>query len=263
MAVTGIDDIALGLAGKTSNPLAKTSPTTVAGGVFSLWNMTGFPGGQGVYPTGGGAGAVPTNATAGSFVWTNPTGGKKTYLGRAAANLTTSCGLVIADRLVHSGPHAFASGAIASVTATTPLTRQTTGRGVELWIEIATAMSALACTLTFSYTNEQGVAGRTGTCVVAASSTIHRMYPVTLQAGDQGVRSVESCSGSAAPTGNWNIVLMMQEALINVGAYVGNDYDWQRLGLPEIPDDAALFLMAIPSTTTLGIMMGSVDLIQV
>ncbi len=118
--------------------------------------------------------------------------------------------------------------------------------------------------MTFSYTNELGVAGRTATLSIPSAMGAGRALQATLQAGDKGVRSVESCTSSATPAGSgtFNVVLLKQHAHLNLIASVGADYDWQYIGLPEIPDSACLFLLVMAVTAS-GNMAGAIDLIQV
>ena len=104
--------------------------------------------------------------------------------------------------------------------ATNALTRYTDGAGVMMMAVGQSASSAIG-TFTVSYTNQDGVAGRTsqatftkiisggGTLVSSSTNAVAGSHPfVGLQAGDTGVRSVESVTFSAAGGGLMAIVLV-------------------------------------------------------
>ena len=104
--------------------------------------------------------------------------------------------------------------------ATNALTRYTDGAGVMMMAVGQSASSAIG-TFTVSYTNQDGVAGRTsqatftkiisggGTLVSSSSNAVTGSHPfVGLQAGDTGVRSVESVTFTAAGGGLMAIVLV-------------------------------------------------------
>jgi hypothetical protein len=68
--------------------------------------------------------------------------------------------------------------------------------------EITTVLSATPVTLTITYINQAGVAGRTGTIgPITASSAVGTRFAMTLQAGDYGITDVTAVARSAAPTG--------------------------------------------------------------
>lgn len=104
--------------------------------------------------------------------------------------------------------------------ATNALTRYTDGQGVMMMAVGQSASSAIG-TFTVRYTNSAGVAGRTsqatftkiisggGTLVSSSTNAVAGSHPfVGLQAGDTGVRSVESVTFSAAGGGLMAIVLV-------------------------------------------------------
>ena len=104
--------------------------------------------------------------------------------------------------------------------ATNALTRYTDGAGVMMMAVGQSASSAIG-TFTVRYTNSAGVAGRTsqatftkiisggGTLVSSSTNAVAGSHPfVGLQAGDTGVRSVESVTFTAAGGGLMAIVLV-------------------------------------------------------
>jgi len=54
--------------------------------------------------------------------------------------------------------------------------------------------------ITITYVNQDGVAGRTATGKINRNAVVNDIYPVTLQAGDYGVRDVTNVTHSAANT---------------------------------------------------------------
>lgn len=103
---------------------------------------------------------------------------------------------------------------------TVSLPRYTDGKGV-MMMAVAQSAASTVGTFTVSYTNQDGVAGRTsnitytkavaggGTIVSSTTSAASGSQPfIQLQAGDSGVRSVESVTFSAAGGGLLAIVLV-------------------------------------------------------
>jgi hypothetical protein len=154
-------------------------------------------------------------------------------------------------------------------TVTTPgsLTRpDANGDSVEAWIETYTAFTPAATTLSMSYTNQAGTSGRTGTSAAFAASSVvaGRMFTMNLQAGDSGVRSVQSVTwgGAGAVAGNFGITLLRRVAEFNsVVGGSGETFGAFEVRMPRIYDDACLALAWQPLGTT-GIVFGSFDIGQ-
>lgn len=105
-------------------------------------------------------------------------------------------------------------------TASQVLTRYTTGEGVMIMAVAQSAASSVG-TFTVNYTNSDGVSGRTsdvtytkavaggGTLISSTTNVIAGSQPfIQLQAGDKGVRSIESVTFSAAGGGLMALVLV-------------------------------------------------------
>lgn len=103
---------------------------------------------------------------------------------------------------------------------TVTLPRYTTGTRVQM-MAVGQSASSTVGTFTVNYTNQDGVAGRTsqttytkvisggGTLVSSSNSAVTGSHPfIGLQAGDSGVRSVESVTFSGAGGGLMAIVLV-------------------------------------------------------
>lgn len=260
MAILDVDAFIAGLLEPVCG-FNKQSITTVAGGYFSLWDAPGQPGAGSLSIGNTTTGVIPTDATAGAFPFTNPSSGNS-YLARAAASLASVGSLILYDRLHHSGSYTSVNGNI-NTTDMTAIDRGSDGAGVEVWAEINSALSAVATTITITYTNQDGTAGRTGSVTLPASAITRRMFPFALQSGDTGVRSIENIAGSAAPTGTFNIVMLRSLAEIAVSlAGVAGKANFVELGMPRIYNDACIAMMYVANTTTSGQIKGSFKMAQ-
>ncbi|MGL4174942.1 MAG: hypothetical protein ACRCSN_02605, partial [Dermatophilaceae bacterium] len=192
MAIT--TDSGLVSATASGQPVEITKTTaigTIAFQPFSLLDVAGTPG-SGTLAVGNVAnGLVPTDATNG-YPTINAFGGANLgHLGRVSWSNTVPCRLALYDRLFNSGSHSLATlGPFGLSAQPSYLTRSPTGDGLGcvIFLEINTAVAASAATVAITYTNEQGVTGRsTGASVSLASFTTRRLVPMPLQAGDRGV----------------------------------------------------------------------------
>jgi hypothetical protein len=257
MAITTVDQLVA--AAKQQRPFYKPSLGAKAAAAFqSMWTSAGMPGAGAAQGTA--AGAICDNTTAGSLPWTSPGGANTAYLAALEWACTTAGVFWLVDRLVHTSA---LSGIVttAQTVNSAALTRYTTGEDVECWIEIYAATGATAVTATVSYTNEAGTAGRTGTASIVATTVAGQMFPVALQAGDKGVRSVQSVtlSASTLTAGNFGITLIKRLATLNVPAANGGGVlDWGGTGFPQVAAGACLSWICLASTTSTGILTGLV-----
>lgn len=149
-------------------------------------------------------------------------------------------------------------------------TRYADGRGVQL-MPVVVAGQTGGQPFTVKYTNSDGVSGRvTQTHVMGTQfvngTILHSIqanasYPnngpfLSLQAGDSGVRSVESVTiGGVGDVGLFALVLVKPLAtfsLFGIDAPTEVDY-WQDMAsMPEILDDAYLSLVVLPNGTLSG-----------
>lgn len=262
MAVSTLDALTAALtAGETRTFLKSAFTGEGAGTWHSLWQVAGMPGAAATPPTGNGE--IPTDATVGAFPFTNAVGAANNYLGYISASSTVAGTLILYDRLWHNSG---LSGTVTTAqTFTQPaLTRFTDGKGVELWAEFYSAIGATGATLTATYTDQDGNASNSATYVHPANAeTVGQMVPLTLAAGDYGVRSVQQVTWSISTgvAGNFGLVLMKRIATIplqtlNVAA-VGNAFS---TGLREIPDDACLAFQVQCSAASMGIISGDLTI---
>ncbi len=213
----------------------------------SAWTVAGLPG-QGVAPSSGLAGDVPTDATTGSFPFTNPTSGdlylarmhvRDSFAGHSYQYLT------VYDRLWHNsgiGVTTLTAQTVNSVALTRP---NSNGDTAELWWEVYATMGSGTPTWTASYTNSAGTSGRTATSsVMATTNPVGRTGPFNLDSGDTGVRSVQSVTISATHTsGTQGLVIRRPVTSIRQFSYKTLRVDPLTLGLPRISNDACLELI--------------------
>lgn len=261
MAITTVDGLVAG-SKQTINYYKASATSKGAGSFHSVWTTAGLPGAGAA--AGSAAGAACTNATTGAIPFSNPAGGNTEYLMGFDLTGATAGTWFLYDRLVHTST---LSGTVttAQTVNSAALTRYTTGDGVECWLEFYSATGATAVTATVSYTNQAGTAGRSGSAAVVATTVAGQLIPVTLQAGDTGVQSVQSVTLSATTgtAGNFGITLLYRLAhasvsLVNTGCLL----DWQATGLPEIQSNACLALGVLCSATNTGIVTGLVKTVE-
>ena len=245
--------------------------TAKAGGSYQgAYPLAGFPGASATQPppvgtpgTVGQGGAVPLNADS-RVRFTNPTSPALTYLARMAAVLAQPGSITLFDRLWHNSG---LSGTLTSAqnVNSMALTRpDALGADTELWLQVYTPTGVTQVTATASYTNDQGVAGRTATAILISSPIAGQMIPFTLQSGDYGVRSVQTVTLSATTgtAGNWGLVILRRITTLVTAANGASERDVFDLGMPQIHDSACLDFVVVGSSSTMGPVSGDLELIQ-
>lgn len=266
MAITSLD---LALAGE--RPLEEFSKalsgTLVVGRPYTPFYAVGVPGAA-VAPTPGLAGAALT--TYAGQIPVPPALGN-THISYFQAASSANYGTVmLADRLWHNSGITITLTTAQTVNSVAFPARDkggtTDGVGVYLGVEVSAATGAGTPTITVSYTNSAGVAGRTGTNIVptVASSVVGTFYPIGLQAGDVGVRSVQTITLSATWTSG-TIHLVAYRPIIPVtlpavgaagalNAVTGN--------MPRLYDNSVPFLIYRSQATTTTQLSGAVKFTQ-
>ena len=264
MAITTLDGVIAGAQPPEFFQKA-VSGTLVAGRPHSFWPIGGKPGAGG--QNGTLAGATLTSPVAGQIPFSNPGVGLNAYLSRFLGSALQPGTLILADRLWSNGGFTITSATAQTVNSVAWPARDhdgsTNGRGVLLGVEVSGATGAGTPTITVSYTESQvPTAGRTGTNSVAtvASSIVGTFYPIGLQAGDVGVRSVQTLTLSATWTsGTINLVAYRPIASIPiVGAGIPGIVDAITGNMPRLYNGTVPFLIFIPSTTTTTTVQGDV-----
>ena len=264
MAITTVDGAVAGMRPTVFFAKAVT-PTLVAGKPQSLWGLGGSPGAGSFDTTKNGVTLSSSSSlVAGQIYHSDPASGNA-YLARFTAAATIPGTLLLCDRLWHNGGYTITStSAQASTTPTWPsrdADGATSGAGVILGLEVSSATGSGTPTITISYTNSGGTSGRTGTNIwpTAASSAAGSFFPISLQAGDIGVKSVESLTLSASWTsGTINLVAYRVLAALELaGAYVPNAIDIISGGMPRLHNGVVPFLIFVPNTTTASYISGA------
>jgi hypothetical protein len=186
----------------------------------------------------------------------------------AHANVNTATSFLFADLLLYypfidtdSLDLQEMTNYVDSPTTADALPRYTDGAGVQMML-VALAPYVAGGSITVSYTNSAGVAGRsTGAVALNASGAISNLMTsgsttggagpfLPLQSGDSGVRSVESVTCSAPNTGLAALVLVKplattQLADASLQSCAETDHLLEHgLMMPRIEDGAYLSLLA-------------------
>lgn len=226
------------------------------------------------------AGTAPTTATACSNATTGalsyqvlgliPSTTKTRRVGYINAKFQNSgvaalSGVFLVDRLSHQGGlSAVVTTAQTTNLPTAALTRYTSGEGVFLGIEIYSQIGGTGTTITVSYTNQAGTAGRTSKAIAFGSTfrNAGAIYIMPLQDGDTGVRSVESVTvlATTGTAGNFGVTLFKVLAVYPATSAAFGQVTGYPEGLtsflgmggqsPVIENNACLQLMALPSLTS-------------
>lgn len=243
--------------------------TLVAGRPASLWSLAGNPG-AGSFDTTLNGVTLSSSSTipSGAIPHYDPASGNA-HLHYLEGMATQAGRLLLLDRIWHNGGYTITStSAQNSTTPTWPSrcptsgtddTPTTTGLGVLLALEISAATGAGTPTITISYTNQAGTASRTATNIIAtvASSAIGATYFIGLQAGDTGVRSVQSLTLSATWTsGTMNLVAYRRLASVPVGALIPGAIGPTSGTGQRIYNGTVPWLVFVPNTTTASVVSG-------
>ena len=272
MALTTNDGLTAALANARGFAWFKANVTAEAVGRFhSYWFVPGNPGAA-IADSPGLAGVAITNAFGSGIIpFTSPGGANTVYLGAFSAVGATAGQVILYDRLWHnSGIVGNTTGAQTVNSVAWPARDEngsTLGANVGLWLECQTATTnaGVVANTTVGYTNSAGVAGRVGNLVPdwPATGVAGTMVPFSLQAGDVGVRSVQSITlgTSYGAGGVVRLVAARQLCTLpipipNVGQSL-NFYDAGRVLHPG----SALALMQLVTATAQGLIMG--DFLQI
>ena len=140
--------------------------------------------------------------------------------------------------------------------------RYTTGAGVRI-MAVSVAGRTGGASFFVSYTNSDGVSGRTSGTVLQNSVSVNGSIVtsqqaangaagpfIPLQSGDTGVRSIESVTMTGTDVGLFTLVLvkpLAQTILRGIDAPSECDYLMTKgLNMPEIKDDAYLNFVCLP-----------------
>lgn len=268
MAITTMDGLVSALGNSKDQQLFFPSATNVAGGwvwlnyaVTSSFGILAIPAAS----SAGGKTYTQTAGVAGYPKWS--AGGASSYIGRIGVSFVTAGTVHIYDTLWACSGFNGTLLTAQAVTGFTGLpTRNTTGAGCEIWVYGTTAVGATASNITVQYTNSSAVAGRvTVATPMIASLPAFRMFQVPLQSGDVGVQSIQSVTLSASTGTAGSFGVMIVDRLCSISSPVPNvsvSADFATLGLPAIDDTSVLSFVSQGTTTSTGIIMGQMSIVQ-
>lgn len=270
MAITSEDGLVQAFVAYPVDANKDASTAEAAGIKHSLWYGTGNPG-AGAAPGSGLNGAVFTGPVTGALPYPAAVAGKTVYLARVDFSQGANAACVeIYDKLWGNVPVVTTTTSQAITSPTFPArdaSGSTAGAQVRLFLECssATGNGAPITNTTAAYTNSDGAASRTATLVsYPATAVAGTFVPFNLQAGDSGVRSVQSITlGTSYVSGAIHLVAARFIARIPLpSASVPVDRDWMQLLLPAVWDNPVLFLTVVPTGTAVGAVLGSVSFAQ-
>lgn len=239
--------------------VTKTTGTLEAiGTLHSTFYNNGTPGAASA-PVPGLSGAALTSY-AGQFLVPAPIAGKEIALTGFSVQGSVIGTAILADRLWHN------SGISSTLTTAQTINSapwparcwdyalngwDTDGDGINVAAEVSQATTNVAVVvITVSYTNSAGVSGRTGTITMPATAQLGTFVPMVLQAGDRGVRSVQTITAAAAIGGTYHLVAFRQIARVKCTiANVTSTLAERRVKAP-LADNTVPFLLWLPSATT-------------
>jgi hypothetical protein len=253
MAITTLTGLLAGM-----RPLInfnKQMQTSSLPNVSSTW-------GQGTTPAAGAFnttlnGVTLSSPVTGQIPFTNPASGNA-YLARLeAASVSTSTTLILADRLWHNGGINITSTSAQGITSPTWPARDangaTSGEGVFIALEVSSVAGGATPTVTISYTNQAGTAGKTSSIVGNSNAGGSLFYRFPLESGDTGVQSVQSITLSTSwVSGTINLVAFRGIAALPM-PFANKVYalDAINAAMPRLfSGSVPFFLMACSSSNT-------------
>lgn len=257
MTITTIDQAILG-----TKPIEYfhnvVSGTLVAGRPFCPLMSAGIPGAATV-PTPGMSGATLDRTLSGALAFPATQASQSIHLANFIASTSANTGvLMLVDFLWWNSGISLTSTSAQTINSVTWPARDdnesTNGAGVFVGLFITTGTGAGTPTLTLGYTNQAGTAGRTANTLqaTAASSALGTFYQFALQAGDTGVRSIQTYQQSATWTsGVVHLVAYRIIATLDIVSS-GQPEALNILtgGLPRAWDATCPVLVYIPASTT-------------
>ena len=242
----------------------KASLTCVAGRQSSLWR---------VLPD---AGATPTTAVActrdtlGAIFLRNSTSIQR--ITQIVCSLQQSGFIVISDRLVQSGGLSAIVTTEQTTNLPTPdLPRYTDGVGVMGALEIYTALGATLATATVSYIDDRDMTLTSPEFQIGATGFIEsgRMLEIPLASGSRGIKKVLSVklSNSTVTAGNFGVTLYKPLFPLSMPNLGSQQFIFEPIiggcgNFPEIDNGACLFYIVRPFTTSTGIWLSAIRIME-
>ncbi len=209
-------------------------------------------------------GALLSKASTGFYNFADPDTGESVYLERGRYTLSSTSA---------SSSHRWMDAiwacrsldgtltTVQNITGFPAYTRtDSNGVGLMMFLYAYAAAGATATNATITYTNTAGTGGRTSVATVPSSglSVLGACFVAPLQAGDLGVKSVESVqlSASTGTAGSVGVLLARPVGFEGCAGPEasgdGVDDDWMHTGLGLLDDDAALIPIVYGTAATYG-----------
>jgi hypothetical protein len=171
----------------------------------------------------------------------------------------------VSDVLFKAGAYAFTAGTTtlsAQPSYSSRVPGGTDFTNTQIWIEVTTAfVTGTAWQVQVTYTNQAGTAGRTSIISAAqavAALTLGKRFMLALQAGDSGVRTIESVivtnGGTAMTAGNFNVLVLrpLWSGRVRI-ANDGDTHDLTKTGMNQVFGDSAIDVMVNADSTATGL----------
>lgn len=230
----------------------QSSGSAVAGRWYDFFRSTGYPTAGNYTGSAGVATALNSNSTGATWIGDDSvTPDTKRLQGlRAWTSGTNATGwLWLVDYLLYYPSCVVSTGSGTTLDNTVTLPRYTDGVGVEAMVVVQTALGAASPALTFTYTNSTPTGSRTSLAQTALANSLPTNTLVggtpfiRKQAGDVGIRSIDSYSITSGTTGTVAIVLYKPIVPIPIGI-INTLYERDTISgivsFPEIKDGACL-----------------------
>jgi hypothetical protein len=261
MAITSATQLAGSLLLPPSLYARNTTNKSAAGTLGTMFYTGPVPAAPAA-PAPGLAGQALTSY-AGQIPFPAAVAGQTVYLAQLQGYVSSSNAqpTLLVDRLWHNSGVVMTTTTAQTIDSVTWPARDrngaTSGDGVMVALEWRTASTnaGAVTTVSMSYTNSAGTAGRTATIpTIPANVAANAWFDFTLQAGDTGVQSIQSVTlGTSFVTGAMHMVAHRIVASLNppTGNIVPFNYDAWQLGCPVMYDNSVPFLLANGPTTQL------------
>lgn len=267
MAVDNVNQIITGA--RSPNFIFKAAPSAaVVGRPMNMGYVTGIPGAQTTPPASGVAGEALTSWV-GQIPFVNPQPGNFAYLGRFAGITQTASTILLVDRLWQNSGLSVTSTATQTVNSVPfpprDMNGTSNGHGVIIGMEIVTATGASVNAPVITYTNSDGVAGRTAGLLNAyTNAPIPGMiYPFNLTEGDKGVQSIQSFTNSASMTsGSISLVAYRVLAVMESTGQSCLPVDPYNGGMVRCYDNTVPVIVVVPQNTTASIFIGMTTFLE-
>lgn len=267
MAITTLDGVIAGA--QQPNSFHKLTGTLEGAGILRNFIYDSGSPGAAVAPTPGLAGAALTSY-AGQIPFVNP-GSGNTYLLKLAIASTMQGSAILIDRLWHNSGFTITTTTAQTVNSAAFPARDedgsTNGNKVLVGIEVSTVTGngSPVTNTTMSYTNQSGTSGRTATIAsFPATAVAGTFIPFTLQAGDKGVRSIQSLTlGTSYVSGTIHLVAYRILSRVDITVpQVLASVDALSAGFTRMYDNTVPNLLWLPIATTGFTMWGDLHVTQ-